>query len=429
MTSLVSARRLSLDKTPISHYSIIEKLGAGGMGEVYLAEDTTLNRKVAIKLVSTASEADENARRRLIREARAAASIDHPNICTIHEIGENEGRTFIVMQFVEGETLAERCARGPIDLKESFNIAAQIANALVAAHSKGIIHRDLKPQNIMLTESGQVKVLDFGLAKIVASRSLSESQVETQSMLTETGLIIGTVPYMSPEQVRGESLDARSDIFSFGSVLYEMISGHHPFAAKTVAETISAILMADIKPLSVDANDRIQRLDQIVRMCLEKDRDKRYQDVAAVAADLEVARGDFESGRVEAPKSYSSTVATKVVPGGSSGKPSGFHMPAFLKTGRRQAAAAIVLLSVIVIGYGLIGGSLRKHATTDDSTNSAYDNYLRGKVIAGSQNRNDNETAIKLLEQAVEADRKFAPAWAELARAYTTKAFYYVPEA
>jgi tetratricopeptide (TPR) repeat protein len=281
----------------------------------------------------------------------------------------------------------------------------------------------------MLTERGQVKVLDFGLAKIAASRSLLESQAETQSMLTETGLIIGTVPYMSPEQVRAESLDARSDIFSFGSLLYEVISGHHPFAAKTVAETISAILVGDIKPLSVDANDRIQRLDQIVRKCLEKDREKRYQDVAAVAADLEGARGDFESGRVEAAKLYSSNVATKVVPSDSDGKPSGFHMPAFLKTGRRQAAAAIVLLSVIVIGYGLIGGSLRKHATTDDSTNSAYDNYLRGKVIAGSQNRKDNETAIKLLEQAVEADRKFAPAWAELARAYTIKAFYYVPEA
>ena len=418
-----------MDKTTISHYSIIKKLGAGGMGEVYLAEDTSLNRKVAIKLVSTHSGADENARRGLIREARAAASIDHPNICTIHEVGEDQGRAFIVMQFVEGKTLADRLARRPIDLQESLNIATQIADALVAAHSKAIIHRDLKPQNIMLTERGQVKVLDFGLAKTVASRSILESQAQTQSMLTETGLMIGTVPYMSPEQVKGESLDARSDIFSLGTVLYEMFSGHHPFATKTPAETISAILVSNVKPLSIDTNSGIQQLDRIVRKCLEKDREKRYQDVVAVADDLEAARRDFENGRFQAPKLYSSTAATKVVPIVSSGRQNWLRMPLFLKTARRQALAAIVLISVIVSAYGLFGGWLRKPATTNDSTNSAYDNYLRGKVIAGSQNRKDNETAIELLEQAVEADRNFAPARAELARAYTIKAFYFVPEA
>jgi eukaryotic-like serine/threonine-protein kinase len=218
-----------LDKSAISHYTIINKLGAGGMGEVYLAEDTKLDRRVAIKFLPPESTADEQAKKRLVREAKAAAKLDHPNICSVYEVGEADGQTFIVMQYVEGENLASRIERKPFELKEALDIGAQVAESLTEAHSKGIIHRDIKPQNIMLTARGQVRVLDFGLAKVITNRAMLESEGETQSLLTESGAIVGTVPYMSPEQVKGESLDVRSDIFSFGAVLYEMISGHQPF--------------------------------------------------------------------------------------------------------------------------------------------------------------------------------------------------------
>ena len=230
------------DSMIISHYSILKKLGAGGMGEVYLAEDSKLNRKVAIKLLPTHSGTDETARRRLIREARAAASLDHPNICTIYEVGEEDGRSFIAMQYIEGESLASKLERTPLSLSESLDIAIQVAAAIVEAHSRGIIHRDIKPQNIMIASSGQAKVLDFGLVKLTQPESLLESQAATQSLLTEPGVIVGTVPYLSPEQVRGETVDARSDIFSFGAMLYEMVSGTRPFGSESAATTISAVL-------------------------------------------------------------------------------------------------------------------------------------------------------------------------------------------
>jgi len=222
----------------LGHYEIRAKLGAGGMGEVYLAEDTRLNRKVAVKFLPPDSTADLRGKRRLLREAQAAAALDHPNICAIHEVGEVDGRAFIVMQYVEGETLAARIHRKPLELKEALGFAVPMADALAEAHSRGIIHRDIKPQNVMITARGQVKILDFGLAKVVADRGVLDGEAETQSLLTEAGVIVGTVPYMSPEQVKGEALDARSDIFSFGTVLYEMISGRRPFAAKTMAEII-----------------------------------------------------------------------------------------------------------------------------------------------------------------------------------------------
>src|SRR5436853_4546941 len=229
---------MTLVNQTISHYKIISQLGAGGMGEVYLAEDTQLGRRVAIKLLPPELVADERANKRLVKEAHAAATLDHPNICSIYEVGEADGHSFIAMQYIEGETLDSRIKRTPLELKESLTIAAQIADALAEAHSHGIIHRDIKPGNIMITKRGQAKVMDFGLARVIAPAV--ESEAETQSLLTTPGTIVGTMPYMSPEQVRGEVLDGRSDIFSFGVVLYEMLSGRQPFASASVAATISA---------------------------------------------------------------------------------------------------------------------------------------------------------------------------------------------
>src|SRR6266404_8895187 len=277
----------------ISHYRIIKKLGAGGMGEVYLAEDTMLDRKVAIKFLPSESSNDVNANRRLIREAKAAATLDHPNICAIHEINEEGGRSFIVMQYVEGETLDCKIKTQPLDLPEALAIGVQIADAISEAHTRGIIHRDIKPQNIMITARGQAKVMDFGLAKLVEQQT-TESQAMTQSILTEAGAIVGTLPYMSPEQLKGESLDARSDIFSFGAVLYEMVSGHQPFASESAAATTSAILTREPPPLARYSREVPAELERIVSKAVCKDREKRYQVVKDLALDLKSLRERIE---------------------------------------------------------------------------------------------------------------------------------------
>jgi len=270
----------------LSHYHIIAKLGAGGMGEVYLAEDTKLDRKVAIKFLSSESATDEHAQERLVREAKAAATLDHPNICAIHEAGEEHGRSFIVMQYVEGETLADRIQRKPLELRESLDIAVQVADALAEAHSRGIIHRDIKPQNIMLTKRGQAKVMDFGLAKVIQQKSLIESEAETHNLLTEPGMIVGTAPYMSPEQLKGETLDARSDIFSFAVVMYEMLTGRRPFAAESAAATWAEILTRKPPPLARYCRDLPAELERILDKALNKNREERYQTAKDLLIDL-----------------------------------------------------------------------------------------------------------------------------------------------
>ncbi|HTF38081.1 MAG TPA: protein kinase, partial [Blastocatellia bacterium] len=284
----------SMEGRTISHYSIQRKLGAGGMGEVYLAQDTTLNRKVAIKFLSQNSVAGEQARKRLVREARAAAALDHPHICAVYEVGEEAGYSFIVMQYVDGETLSSRIQRQPLEFREVLDIAVQIADALADAHSHKIIHRDVKPQNVMLTASGQVKVLDFGLARLVREGSLIDSIKETESLLTAPGSVIGTVPYMSPEQVRGEALDGRSDIFSFGAVLYEMLSGRNPFAAESVGATMSSILTKEPAPLARYASDVPDELQRIVRKALSKDKEGRYQGIKDLLIDLRELKQELE---------------------------------------------------------------------------------------------------------------------------------------
>ena len=335
---------------PISHYRILKKLGAGGMGEVYLAEDTLLNRKVAIKFLPEDSIADPQAKKRLIREAQAAAMLDHPNICPIHEVGEEDGRSFIVMQYVEGETLADLIRRRPLDLRQFLAIAVQIADALAEAHSHQIIHRDIKPQNIMLTRRGQAKVLDFGLAKVVSPRLAADSEAQTASLLTETGAIVGTPAYMSPEQTRGELLDGRSDLFSFGAMLYEMASGRQPFAARSTAEVVAAILTREVLPLEQAAPGIPVEIGRIIGRCLEKDRERRYQTMRDLALDLERVRRECESGQSVAAISDAPTASIRVA-----ATQRGARLRALLRS-RVTLALAVAVVPVVAL-YALFFGA------------------------------------------------------------------------
>lgn len=288
----------------IGHYKIISRVGAGGMGEVYLAQDTKLDRKVAIKFLPGSLVADEQAQKRLVREAQAAAKLDHTNICSVYEVGEEDGHRFIVMQYVEGETLDIRMKREPFDVLDSIALAAQVADALAEAHAHAIIHRDIKPANIIITPRGQAKVMDFGLAKLaeppaLASALKMDTEASTQTLLTTPGAIIGTVPYMSPEQVHGQRLDARTDIFSFGIVLYELLTGHQPFAAESAAGTISAILTHEPPPLTSCTCDVPIELERIVSKALRKNREARYQTMRDMQIDLKYLKDelDFERKR------------------------------------------------------------------------------------------------------------------------------------
>jgi serine/threonine protein kinase/Tfp pilus assembly protein PilF len=274
----------------LRHYQIRSVLGAGGMGKVYLAEDTKLKRNVALKLFSSSVGNEDGRRRLLLREAQAAAALDHPNICAIYEVDEAGDNSYIAMQYVEGETLEARMAKGKLSLDDTFDVAAQVAGALAEAHAHHIIHRDIKPSNIMLASRGQVKVLDFGLAKTANATSIEPDEAETKRILTAPGMILGTVPYMSPEQLRGVTVDVRSDIFSFGVVIYEMLSGQPAFQRSSNAETIGAILHEQPAELSSIDPNLPEALAEVVRKCLAKDVEQRYQTVQQVAHDLNVAR-------------------------------------------------------------------------------------------------------------------------------------------
>src|SRR6266849_1245139 len=271
----------------LSHYRIVSKLGAGGMGEVYLAQDTKLDRKVALKILPAEVAANQDRMRRFVQEAKAASALNHPNIITIYEIEQIDSIHFIATEFIAGETLRERGRKASMKLREVLDVAAQIASALSAAHTAGIVHRDVKPENIMIRADGIVKVLDFGLAKLTEPLPPEsvDAEAETKPLVqTDPGVVLGTVAYMSPEQARGLAVDARSDIFSLGVVIYEMVAGRCPFEGETATDVIASILTMEAPPLSPESPDLLQA---IVSKSLRKHTGERYQTVDALAIDLE----------------------------------------------------------------------------------------------------------------------------------------------
>src|SRR5277367_4729595 len=312
----------------VSHYRLLSPLGEGGMGVVYLAEDITLSRRAALKFLPEKTQTDSATLERFLREARAASALNHPNICTIYEFGEHEGRSFLAMEFLEGRSLDKLQTSQPMQLEKLLDLGIQAADALDAAHRKGIVHRDIKPANLFLTPSSQLKVLDFGLAKLTeveapgvtldATNGPTSDATEANS-LTSAGSAVGTVAYMSPEQARGEKLDARSDLFSLGVVLYQLATGRHPFGGTTTAVIFDRILNhAPTAPLELNAALPAE-FGRILNKALDKDPDLRYQSAADMRADLKRLRKETTSDRAIATASSGSTPVAGMGGASSSG--------------------------------------------------------------------------------------------------------------
>src|ERR1700693_4897165 len=288
----------------VSHYAFLEKLGAGGMGEIYKARDSRLNRIVAVKVLAPGRTRDSERRRRFIQEAQAASALNHPNIITIHDIISEGNAEYMVMEYVHGKTLIDLIPKGGLRVPQVLKYAVQMTDALHTAHSAGIIHRDLKPGNVMVTETGLVKVLDFGLAKLTDSSPLSHSSGSganatapiAQAPLTVEGSIIGTVSYMSPEQAQGKRVDSRSDIFSFGVVFYEMLTGARAFTGDSAPSPLSAILRDEARPIPEIAPDTPLQLEQVIHRCLRKNPEQRFQTMKEVQVALGALKHESDSG-------------------------------------------------------------------------------------------------------------------------------------
>src|SRR5215510_2167112 len=410
----------------LGHYQTLSLIGAGGMGEVYLAEDTRLGRKVALKMLPAAFTQDKERVRRFKQEARAASSLNHPNILTIHEIGEAStaegGAHYIVSEFVEGETLRATLRGGRLDVGKAMAIAEQVAGALSVAHEAGIVHRDIKPENVMVRPDGLVKVLDFGLAKLTEAPTRPADSEDSTNLSTAPGIVMGTVSYMSPEQARGQKVDLRADIFSLGVVLYEMIAGRRPFEGATMSDVIAALLTAEPPLLGQYRAEATAELEQVVGKCLAKARESRYQSAAELIVKLKTLPPGIQpkgetttSVEVERPRSASwrwppiAATALLLVVG----------LVWFLSWRRSQASRPDQIK--------LTSQEQMRPANAHSINPKAYDEYLSGRFYANRQNKADNETAIMKLQRAVSLDPNFAAAHAELAQAYVWRFFLFTP--